>query len=163
MPAKRDAASESSLRVGDYYIWDLYDATRQTTHWKTRDGRIMRLVDMETDHLEKVAFHLMASRYRVLAFEEARYLLEGAAAPWAGHDDVEYAWQAVLESDPLAWLQRTPLWAALAAELARRGKQIPSAPGEEKNTPERMRSEAFMAIVSPVMASLSNKGAGTKT
>ena len=175
MPAKRTGTvAQSSLRVGDYYIWDLYDATRQTTHWKTKDARILALADMETDHLINVAHHLIANRYRVLAFEEARYLLEGAANPWTGervgttvarmpgHDDVEHAWQQVLASDPAEWLQRTPLWAAIAAELARRGASIPTHPGDGGAAPERLHREAFAAIVAPVMASLSEKAAAAR-
>lgn len=155
---KRTAASETSIRTGDYNIWDLYDATRQTTHWKTKDARILRLAEMEADHLVNVAGHLMANRYRILAFEEARYLLEGSSgAPWAGYDDVEHAWQQVLESDPVDWLQRTPLWGAIMAELVRRDVWELPARGADTRTPDQMRSEAFAAIVMPVMEQVSEK------
>lgn len=153
----KKAATQSGLRTGDYNIWDLYDATRQGTHWKTRDGRILALTDMETDHLVNVANHLMANRYRVLAFEEARYLLEGASgAPWVGYDDVEYAWTQVLESDPADFLRSTPLWMALMAELVRRGvNKLPAY--EDTRTPDQMRSEAVSAIVVPVMQRVSEQ------
>lgn len=146
------------LKAGPYNVWDLDDAMWQDTYWKTKGERILRLTEMETDHLLNLLGHLDRNRYRVLAFEEARYLLEGASgAPWADYDDVEHAWQQILESDPRTWLHGTPLWKAIVADLAKRGIVELPALQPEKATPGGLRGEAFGVIVRPVMTHLSNR------
>lgn len=150
-PTARSARPMPTLIPGRFGPMDLYRALNQRYYWKTKDGRILEMPKMETEHLVNLAAFLLRMRHKAKAELEAAYL----TGPGHGYDDEEWAWSQLLEKGPEAYLRGTPFWQALRAELLKRGVKTLPAAERELQSEEDLSRAAWNAIVAPVMLSQS--------
>lgn len=106
--------------------WEIVDVTPsfldQGEWWRTRDGRDIRVADMELSHVQNLIAYLHRHAWR---FHYATCMREGAdlMGPLGPRGEIasyhaEQGWEELLHQDPNEWLDETELLKALRARLA---------------------------------------------
>jgi hypothetical protein len=96
----------------------LYDTDR----WRTRDGRVLLISEMKTDHLRRTINYLLREAQR-LYMGEAFYMTFVAASHDGGdaaQDALDAEAEAIWDLAPAQWLASTPIYQALDREYRRR-------------------------------------------